>query len=191
MDKLEIEDILEGLRNGKFKPSYIIELLENNQLNHLSYNDIDEIASTFDNDEDKISILKHVFKPIKIIKTLKTEESIVKAIGELTSDEAKVKSTLRFLTNDENRLRAIKEIKDEEKAFPIKILLSRDNFKTFFLNENRKYSKIGLDKGITFGIEVESLGENSQKISEAGESNGTIIHKEKGLECGKIIKRRW
>lgn len=190
MDKLGIEDILKGLRDGNFKPGYIIELLENNQLNHLSYNEIDEIASTFDNDEDKISILKHVFTPIKIIKTLKTEESIVKAIGELTSDEEKVKSALRFLINDENRLRAIKEIKDEDKAFPIKILLSRDNFKTFFLNENQKYNKIGLDKDITFGIEIESLGKNSQKILEAGESNGKIIHKEKGLECGKIIKRR-
>ena len=58
------------------------------------------------------------------------------------------------------------------------------------MNENRKYSEIGLDKDITFGIEVESLGENSQKILEAGESNGKIIHKEKGLECGKIIRRR-
>ena len=190
MDKLEIEDILEGLRNGNFKPSYIIELLENKQLNHLSYNEIEEIALTFDNDEDRIAILKYVFTPIKIIKTLKTEESIVKAIGELANDEDKVKSALRFLTNDENRLKAIKEIKDEDKAFPIKILLSRDNFKTFFLNENKKYSEIGLDKDITFGIEIESLGKNSQKIFEVGESNGKTIHKEKGLECGKIIKRR-
>ena len=190
MDKLRIEDILKGLKDGKFKPNYIIELLENKQLDHLDSDEIDEIALTFDNDEDKIAILKYAFIPTRIIETLKTEESIVKAIGELKSDEQKVNIALKFLKKDENRLRIIKEIKDEDKAFPIKILLSRDYFKKYFLKGNKKYDKIGLDKDITIGTEIESLGENSQKILVAGENNGKTIHKEKGIDCGKIIKRR-
>ena len=36
---------------------------------------------------------------------------------------------------------------------------------------------------------IETIGKNSEKILEAGEKNGTIIHKEKGLECGRILKR--
>ena len=35
MDRLEFEDILKGLSEGKLKPNYIIELLETKQLNHL------------------------------------------------------------------------------------------------------------------------------------------------------------
>lgn len=191
MDKLEFEDILAGLSEGKFEPSYIIKLLDDNQLNHLDSDEIEEIALSFDRDEDKISTLKHVYAPIKIIKTLKTEDSVVKAIGELTNDEQKARVASRFLKDDKNKLMAIEEIKDNAKALPVKILLSREGFKKNFLREeNRKYHKIGLDKDMTIGVEIETLGKNSEKILEAGEKNGTIIHKEKEIECGKILKRR-
>jgi len=191
MDKLEFQDILEGLKEGKIEPSYIIELLETNQLNYLYSDEIEEIALSFEKDEDKIAMLKHVFTPIKIIRTLKNEESIVKALRELKRDEDKVKVASRFIKNESNRLKAIETFEDKDKAFPIKISLSRDGFKKYFLGEeDKKYSEIGLDKDITIGIEIESLGKNSEKILEAGGNNGKIIHKEKQVECGKIVKRR-
>ena len=95
------------------------------------------------------------------------------------------------MTNDKTRLMAIKELKDDEKALLLKILLSREEFKKyFFKEEDVRYSEIGLDKDITIGIEIESIGKKSEKILEAGESNGTIIHQDKDMICGKILKRR-
>lgn len=191
MDKLEFQDILAGLREGKFKPSYIINLLETNQLNHLYYDEIEEISLSFEKDEDKIAMLKYNFAPIKIIRTLKSEESIVKALGELKTDEEKIRVATRFIKNESNRLKAIETFEDKNKAFPIKISLSREGFKKYFLREkDKQYHKIGLDKDITIGIEIESLGRNSEKILEVGENNGKTIHKEKEIECGKIVKRR-
>ena len=191
MDKLEIKDILIEIEEGKIDSNYIIELLKTNQLNHLYADEIEKIALSFEKDEDKIAMLKYTFSPIKIIRTLETEDSIVKALGELKSDEEKVKVSSRFIQNDSNRLKAIEIFEDKDKAFPIKISLSRDGFKKYFLREeDKKYNRIGLDKDITIGIEIESIGKNSEKILEVGEKNGKIIHKEKEIECGKIVKRR-
>lgn len=168
MDKLEFQDILEGLRDGKFEPSYIIELLETNQLDYLYSDEIEKLALSFERDEDKIAMLKYTFMPIRIIKTLKNEESIIEAIEKLSDDEQK-----------------------SMKVFKLKMSLSRKGFKKFFLREEDiKYYKIGLDKDITLGVELETLGSNSEKILETGEKNGTIIHKEKEIECGKIVRRR-
>lgn len=191
MDKLEFQDILAGLREGKFKPNYIINLLETNQLNRLYNDEITELSLSFEKDEDKIAMLKYSLTPIRIIRTLKSEESIVKALGELKTDEEKIRVTTRFIKNESNREKAIETFEDKNKAFPIKISLSREEFKKYFLREgDKQYHKIGLDKDITFGIEIESIGENSEKILEVGENNGKTIHKEKEIECGKIVKRR-
>ena len=190
MYKLEFQDILKGLKEGTIKPSDIIELIETKQLNHLYEDEIEEIILSFEKDEDKIPMLKHVFAPIRIIRTFNSEENILKALGELKSDEEKLKVASRFINDEENRLKAIEMFEDKNKAFFIKLMLSREAFKTHFLGEeNKKYEKIGLDKDITAGIEIETIGKNSEKILEAGEKNGTIIHKEKGLECGRILKR--
>lgn len=191
MDRLEFEDILKGLSEGKLKPNYIIELLETKQLNHLYHDELEQIALSFDSDDDKIAILKYTFEPIRIIRTLKSEESILKALGELETDKEKISVTTRFIKNESNRLKAIETFEDKNKAFPIKISLSREGFKKYFLREkDKQYHKIGLDKDITIGIEIESIGRNSEKILEVGESNGKTIHKEKKMECGKIVKRR-
>lgn len=191
MDRLEFEDILKGLSEGKLKPNYIIELLETKQLNHLYHDELEQIALSFDSDDDKIAILKYTFAPIRIIRTLKSEESILKALGELETDKEKISVTTRFIKNESNRLKAIETFEDKNKAFPIKISLSREGFKKYFLREkDKQYHKIGLDKDITIGIEIESIGRNSEKILEVGESNGKTIHKEKKMECGKIVKRR-
>lgn len=191
MDRLEFEDILKSLSEGKLKPNYIIELLETKQLNHLYHDELEQIALSFDSDDDKIAILKYTFEPIRIIRTLKSEESILKALGELETDKEKISVTTRFIKNESNRLKAIETFEDKNKAFPIKISLSREGFKKYFLREkDKQYHKIGLDKDITIGIEIESIGINSEKILEVGESNGKTIHKEKKMECGKIVKRR-
>lgn len=191
MDKLEFQDILKGLREGKFKPSYIINLLETNQLNHLYDDEIEEISLSFEKDEDKIAMLKYTQIPIKIIRTLKSEESMVKALGELKRDKEKLRVTLKFIKNETNRLKAIETFDDKSKAFLIKLSLSREGFKkNFFREKDKKYHKIGLDKDITIGIEIESLGRNSEEILEVGENNGKTIHKDKKIECGKIVKRR-
>lgn len=191
MDRLEFEDILKSLSEGKLKPNYIIELLETKQLNHLYHDELEQIALSFDSDDDKIAILKYTFEPIRIIRTLKSEESILKALGELETDKEKISVTTRFIKNESNRLKAIETFEDKNKAFPIKISLSREGFKKYFLREkDKQYHKIGLDKDITIGIEIESIGRNSEKILEVGESNGKTIHKEKKMECGKIVKRR-
>lgn len=191
MDRLEFEDILKSLSEGKLKPNYIIELLETKQLNHLYHDELEQIALSFDSDDDKIAILKYTFAPIRIIRTLKSEESILKALGELETDKEKISVTTRFIKNESNRLKAIETFEDKNKAFPIKISLSREGFKKYFLREkDKQYHKIGLDKDITIGIEIESIGRNSEKILEVGESNGKTIHKEKKMECGKIVKRR-
>lgn len=191
MDKLEFEDILAGLKEGKFKPSYIIELLETNKLDHLYDDEIEKISLNFEKDEDKIAMLKYTYTPIKIIRTLKSEESIVKALGELKEDEEKLRITLRFIKSESNRLKAIEKFEDKSKALPIKISLSREGFKKyFFIEEDKKYNEIGLDGNITIGIEIETLGSNSEKILEIGENNGKIIHVCKKIECGTIVKRR-
>jgi len=168
MDKLEFQNILEGLREGKYEPSYIIELMENNKLNHLYSDEIEEIVLSFEKDEDKISMLKHTIAPIKIIKTLKSEDSIIEAIGKLSE-----------------------KVQKSTKVLNLKLSLSREGFrKVFFREEDKKYDIIGLDKDITIGMELETLGANSESILESGEKNGKIIHKEKEIECGKIVKRR-
>lgn len=187
MGKLEFQDILKGLKEGTIKPSDIIELIKTKQLNRL---EIEEIILSFEKDEDKIPMLKYVFAPIKVIRTFNSEENILKALGELKSDEQKLKVASRFINNEENILKAIEMFEDKNNAFFIKLMLSREAFKTHFLGEeNKKYKEIGLDKDITAGMEIETIGENSEKILEVGEKNGTIIHKEKGLECGRILKR--
>lgn len=191
MDNLKFEDILTGLREGEFEPSYIIDLLKNNQLNYLYDDEIVEIGMSFERDEDKIALVKYLFSPRGIIETLKSEESIVKAIAELDDDEQKVKIALRYLTNDKNRIEAIKTITNEEEALPIKLSLSREAFKSAFLREeDQQYHEFGLDENITIGIEIESLGKKSGEILATGKKNGTIEDKQKGMESGKLVMRR-
>jgi len=182
-----MDEINKNLEN--LSPEVIISNLEKFEL---SYSEIEELALSFEKDEDKIAILKYTFAPIKIIRTLKSEDSVLQAIRELENDHLKTMVALRFLKEDKNRLKAIKEIKDTDKALFIKILLSREGFKKYFLREDnkKKYNKIGLNKDITIGLEIETIGKNSEKILEAGENNGIITHKDKDFQCGKIVKRR-
>jgi len=175
MDKLEFDDIIQGLKTREEKLAYIIQGLETGEI-----------------------------KPAYIIQGLEkkelnfSEDEIIKIIEQLT-DRQKVRIALNCLKSDSSRMEVIDKIVEknggnkESKAlvFPIKISLSREGFKKYFLREkNKKYDKIGLDKGITIGVEIETIGESSGKILEVGEKNGKIIHKEKDIECGKIVKRR-
>jgi len=59
-------------------------------------------------------------------------QSMLKALEELRSDKDKSWGTSRFIKNDLNRLKAIETFKNQEEAFSIKILLSREGFKKFF-----------------------------------------------------------
>ena len=130
--------------------------------------DLDDMILKLEDDRDKIALFKYVFAPIKVINSLNSEEYKVEAIGKLSDEKQK-----------------------SAKVLQLKLALSREGLKKIFLREeNKKYQKIGLDKDITFGIEMETLGTNSENILEAGEKNGKIIHKEKEIECGRIIKRR-
>jgi len=148
------------------KAKDVISRIENGALR--PGRELDDIISDFDDDRDKIALFKYAFAPIKVINSLNSEECKVEAIGKLSDD--KQKST---------------------KVLKLKLSLSREGFKKVFLREdNKKYNKIGLDKDITIGIEMESLGSNSEIILEAGKKNGIIIHEEKGIECGTILKRR-
>lgn len=180
----ETKEKLEGL-----EPKDILLKLQNGEL-HLSDREIQEIALTFEDDEDKIGMLRYTFAPIKIIRTFRTEENIVKALGELKRDQDKIKVASRFIKNDKNRLKAIETIEDKDKAFPIKISLSREGFRKFFLREQEiRYTEIGLDKNITFGLEIESLGKESDKILEVGKANETKMDPTKDIECGTLLSR--
>ena len=141
--------------------------------------------------EDKMALIKYVWAPIRIIKTLETEENIVKSLREL-SDETKLKVVLGYIKNDLNKIKAIEEFDDKDKALPIKITLSRESFKKFFTGqEENKYQKIGLDPRLTIGIEIESIGSNSSNILYGSEKNGTREHPTKEeVKCGMLLKRR-
>lgn len=148
----EAKQLISKIESGELRPS--IEL--------------DDMISGLKHDRDKIALFKYVLAPIKVSKSLESEESKVEAIGTLSADKQK-----------------------SPKILQLKLALSREGFKKIFLREEeKKYNKIGLDKNITIGIEMETLGKNSEKILEAGEKNGITIHKEKQTKCGKIVKRR-
>lgn len=59
-----------------------------------------------------------------------------------------------------------------------KLVMSRDNLREHFLNENRTYTQIGLDKRITIGMEIESEGFLSKIIGDLHK----IATTQKGLE---------
>ena len=86
MDKLnedfEIKETIEKIRAGELR---------------LSSREIEELILSFNRDEDKIALLRYSYAPIKIIRTLESEESILSAIKELRTDEEKIKVILRFL----------------------------------------------------------------------------------------------
>lgn len=177
----------EKLKN--LTPKEIISKIESGEL-RLGYRDIDEIALGFEKDEDKIAILKHTLGKIKIIRTLKNEESILKALKELKSDEEKVKAT-KFIKDESNKIKAIETLEDKSKAFDIKVSLSREGFKKFFLKDvEQTYDKIGIDKDITFGLEIESIGEKSEDILTIGKNNGIKIDPKKDIECGTMLIRK-
>ena len=63
-------------------------------------------------------------------------------------------------------------------------------FKEYFLHEDEiVYENIGIDSEITYGVELETLGEASMDLLEVGESNGFTID-DKGQERGFLLKRR-
>ena len=177
---------MDNLRD--LKPKDILMKLESGEL-YLSDREIQDVALTFENDEDKIAILKYTVTPIKIIRSLKSEESILKALEGL-SDEEKARVAARFIKEESNKIKAIEAFKDKDKAFPIKISLSREGFRKYFLREEEiQYQEIGLDKNITFGLEIESLGKESEKILETAKANETIMDQTKEVECGKLLIR--
>lgn len=184
--------------NSDTAKAHVISLLEddNKKIEELEKLD-DEFAKMYcidalQEDSKKIEELRKLKDDLMksyIIRALQSEDKQLEEIERLGNDFAKA-SIIIALQDNEKQLEELGKLNDElAKGIVAQILQTgdgnllgdRNKLKELLLEENRKYTEIGLDSNMTIGIEIESEGamglairalgriltrQNGEKISE-------------------------
>ena len=120
-----------------------------------------------ENDEQILRIVTFVeddYLIVDFIKKIEDEKKKIEAISLLKSDFCKGE-VIQTLQDDDKKITLLDEIADSDIRALIKISLrDREKLKEAFLDRNRIYTEIGLDKNMTIGIEIESEGKMSYDI---------------------------
>lgn len=197
---IDVDEILDKLKNKELTPKDILNKIQNGEFNDISSYDLrdiaDEIVPLLNTDDERISLLDflkdfHGIPLVRIIRELENEDKILEYI-DLISDRQKADIAIKNLKKESNRIKVIEKIGNKNDSLLIKTSLSREGFKKYFFSENDvTYTSIGLDSDITFGVEMETIGDSSSNILNIGKTNGIEID-DKKLERGHIImRRRW
>ncbi len=148
------------------------------------------IRSLHDDDkkQEELSKLTNDFAKALIIEKLKDNNKKLEKLTKLTDDFAKA-IIIRSLYDDDKKQEELSKLTDSfAKAIVIAdsqsnsesiLLKDREKNKSVFLENNRKYSKIGLSPNMTIGIEIESEGILSDVIQSLKTINEKQISGEK------------
>ena len=179
-DAFKVEQ-LKYLNDEAFKKMIILSLNDNEskigQLELLSdeFDKADIIASLFDGTEEvkiqQLQKLNNEYAKVIVIGSFYNEDKKIEQLERLSDDTAKA-MVICTLNNSSNMIEQAEKLNNEYLKVIIEgvaqsnefysptenLVMSRDNLIEHFLNENRTYTQIGLDKRITIGMEIESEG---------------------------------
>lgn len=151
-----------------------VSISELEELRYLKPRQLMELGESLDNDQYRLELLQYIAYPLAIIRTMKTESIILKALKNTRlKDNDKLKTIVQYLKSDEAIKSAIDELDSDKNKYLASLKLSRTEAQKYFLVNNRTYSSFDLDEKITIGMEIEaesldpSLGDiNSNEIIE-------------------------
>lgn len=151
-----------------------VSISELEELRYLKPRQLMELGESLDNDQYRLELLQYIAYPLAMIRTMKTESIILKALKNTRlKDNDKLKTIVQYLKSDEAIKSAIDELDSDKNKYLASLKLSRTEAQKYFLVNNRTYSSFDLDEKITIGMEIEaeslhpSLGDiNSNEIIE-------------------------
>ena len=192
LEILNNEDLRFDVILSMKKPELMAEALNkiNNEYNKAAI--IIDMASNAKFKIKQIEKLNDEFAKTMVIKSLHNDKIKIEQLSSISNDFCKI-AIIASLDDKEEKIKLAETINDDylrtllievssveqydkKTGFPS---VSRSNLKEKFLNENRKYTEIGLDKKMTIGMEIESEGILSSIILDLkkiaiSEKDGTI-----------------
>ncbi|MBF0992092.1 MAG: amidoligase family protein, partial [Fusobacterium sp.] len=164
---------IESIKDETYKKRAILTLDEKYRLNCLSKIKSpfiqDAIIRSIRDENEKIEYIHNSNNEeliCKVILTLESDEQRLKQLRESNlTNETNISTIIATLNDDEIKLKQLEKTEDILNATIIQMSLSdREKVKEIFKRPSQKYSKIGLDKNITIGMEIESEGAMSRPI---------------------------
>lgn len=128
----------------------------------------DEIIESIKNNNVKMEYLPYIKDEnvrSRILASIKNDKTKLEQLSKIKDEHNKV-IVITSLKDDKEKLKALEKIKDEKnRALILMSLKDTEKVKKYFLKPNMEISKIGLDKTMTIGIEIESEGKKSFEIN--------------------------
>ena len=164
---------IESIKDETYKKRAILTLDEKYRLNCLSKIKSpfiqDAIIRSIRDENEKIEYIHNSNNEeliCKVILTLESDEQRLKQLRESNlTNETNISTIIATLNDDEIKLKQLEKTEDILNATIIQMSLSnREKIKEIFKRPSQKYSKIGLDKNMTIGMEIESEGAMSRPI---------------------------
>lgn len=175
----EIEDeekriqAIDLLSQEGYKKDVILTLEEKNRIRVLEKikNPIvqDEIIASITDESVKIEHLQDISDEnlkCRVLMSLESDEQKLTQLQQLQlENEDNFAIVIASLKSDETKLSQLDRIVDSKNiTLIIMSLANREKIKGTFLDKNKAYSEIGLDKNMTIGMEIESEGAMSSQI---------------------------
>ena len=171
IDKFRQEDIKVKIISSINDPILIADLLDKVSDDYNKADIIISMASNADFKIKQIEKLDDEFAKAIVIKSLYDDRIKIQQLSSISNDYCKM-AIIESLKNRNEKIKLVETLNDkflkellievlnseqydEKMGFPC---LKRTNLKEKFLDKNRKYTEIGLDKKMTIGMEIESEG---------------------------------